>query len=643
MKNLCNIVLAGDLQCKLDLKFVLKLFFVFFLNTNLLATSKVDSLQQVIDTTSSDSVRVMALINLQVEERFNKERANTLLTHMLELAEKTKSNYLITMAIATHIRCIITTTKLNDSANVMVDKLLKRMEGEKYDFGVATAYKIKSIIYKVAELDSAVFFCLKSIEYFKKAQSQRDINISKINLGTLYSALGKNEDAIAITMECLPYAESKDDWYSLGTAHINLGNYYLSMNSYDKALVHMEKSLQCNQKRNDPYGISYAKAQIAGVYLKQNRVEEAKLLFDESYTEGVKINSSEIKFMAISGIMKVAELQKDWKRILSFDSDELDTVLTNQHDELSIVELVTKAYENTGDYHNAFITYKKYIELRESITNKERLLKADELQAKYETQEKITKIKLLEKERKITATEKRNQLVITFSAVALALLTGITGVVLVKRNTLKKEIESQQALLNERKKISNELHDDLSAQLSTAHYLLYQLSQTNEDEKSKGVLMNSVAIIKTALQDVRNVITDLQNTILQEQGLIKAIEELVNAVNSAEKIKFSLSYYGMEERLSNQIEHHLYRITQELLNNALKHSEAKNLTIEITRHASELIFMYDDDGVGINIENVVRGNGLSNIEHRTRLMKGEIDISSVAGKSTCINITIPIS
>jgi len=218
----------------------------------------------------------------------------------------------------------------------------------------------------------------------------------------------------------------------------------------------------------------------------------------------------------------------------------------------------------------------------------------------------------------------------------------IFSALLLNRFQLKKKIENQQALLNERKRISHELHDDLGSQLCTAKLFLANLKHKTDSNGDKEVIENSLSLIDGCIKDLRFIMNDLQTPVLLENGYIAATTALVNKVNRLKQINFSLSHNGIQERIGQQKENNLFRITQELINNTLKYAHAKNVTIDVLNRNNNIILMYEDDGKGCNLQSAKKGYGLNNIQSRSRSLGGTVAFDSYPGAGFRAVIEIPL-
>jgi signal transduction histidine kinase/ligand-binding sensor domain-containing protein len=216
-------------------------------------------------------------------------------------------------------------------------------------------------------------------------------------------------------------------------------------------------------------------------------------------------------------------------------------------------------------------------------------------------------------------------------------------------NNLKKKQSDQIATMvatqeEERKRISRDLHDDVGTKLSALKLFLSSLREKaleTNNEEINSLAQSSEDFISEAMRDVRQLLHNLSPGVLEEFGYTTAVEGLVNKINETKQLQFSLVVFGMKQRLQKDYELALYRITQELINNVLKHSEAKHVSLQIGERDEKIILMIEDDGKGFDLSSHNNGYGLYNLEARTKLLHGVITIDSQFGKGTSVLIEIP--
>lgn len=225
-------------------------------------------------------------------------------------------------------------------------------------------------------------------------------------------------------------------------------------------------------------------------------------------------------------------------------------------------------------------------------------------------------------------------------------INNITRIKEIEAQSIMSMLEGQEI---ERKRLSKEIHDGLGPLLSTIKISLeavkMELEKMHETRTLKSKLDNIYNLIDNLARDMRNISHSLMPKILDDFGVGPAVESLCNHLNDTEKIEVKYYNSGFEKRMNKSAELNLYRITQELINNALKHSEASQIIIQLVKHPESLLLMVEDNGKGFEKENVLpsqTGIGLKNIETRTKMLGGSFFIDSKVGKGVTATLEIPL-
>ncbi|WP_025145946.1 sensor histidine kinase [Pedobacter jeongneungensis] len=201
---------------------------------------------------------------------------------------------------------------------------------------------------------------------------------------------------------------------------------------------------------------------------------------------------------------------------------------------------------------------------------------------------------------------------------------------------LRQMINFQKA---DRKRIADDLHDELGLKLSTLkHYLL--AGDINKMIDGGELRKLSTEYIDSSVNVLRNTLINLSPQTLDENGLVVAMEDLVDSINKMGIINIHFDHSGFTVALKSTPEYAIYRICQELINNTIKHAAAKNIYIVIINRHERLILLYEDDGKGYDYNTVKRGYGLFNIEALIKAIRAELDIDSEAGKGVAVTISI---
>ncbi|WEV60351.1 sensor histidine kinase [Streptococcaceae bacterium ESL0729] len=195
----------------------------------------------------------------------------------------------------------------------------------------------------------------------------------------------------------------------------------------------------------------------------------------------------------------------------------------------------------------------------------------------------------------------------------------------------------------ERKRISRELHDSVSQQLFAATMILSGVvSNKNLDTEQMTTQARLVLkILHEAQNEMRALLLHLRPVELNGKSLIDGITSLVDELQA--KISGKISWvYDTNIKLSKTVEDNIFRIMQELLSNALRHSKAQNIDISLLASGRSVILRVEDDGVGFDTkETKTASYGLKNIRERSVLLGGDVKIVSAPNQGTSIEIRIP--
>jgi signal transduction histidine kinase len=237
--------------------------------------------------------------------------------------------------------------------------------------------------------------------------------------------------------------------------------------------------------------------------------------------------------------------------------------------------------------------------------------------------------------------------VIFISAIIVALII-IFFIVSITREH-KKVLKWQQAriaaeintLENERKRIANDLHDELGPLLSAIKLQINHLEPIDETEIA--VLEKSSDQIDSIIQRFREISYDLLPNTLVRKGLVKATEEFISKLKPIHPLDISFTYCDFT--LLPEREINLYRILQEIIHNTVKHARATSLSISIQKNNKILLIKTKDDGIGFNYSEktqIASGLGLLSIHSRVELLGGQLLVTSQPGSGTEFEIEMPL-
>ena len=247
------------------------------------------------------------------------------------------------------------------------------------------------------------------------------------------------------------------------------------------------------------------------------------------------------------------------------------------------------------------------------------------------------------------------------------LLLGIFGWVRQRENTIRRQQADRLRLAYSiqeqvKKDIARDLHDEIGTRLATIK--LYTTQLTRQAGETPGILAlksTIYSLINDTISDVRDLLRKLNPQTLEQHGYVAAVEELFSRISASGVISAKLL---LDEQLFTplsterqpaatvasrppaDIEVMLYRITQELVSNSLKHANASQLVLRIQQQSDRMLLVYSDDGMGFDYEKARRteaGLGLGGIDSRVAILNGRANWKTQPGAGTMVEIEVPIS
>ncbi len=200
----------------------------------------------------------------------------------------------------------------------------------------------------------------------------------------------------------------------------------------------------------------------------------------------------------------------------------------------------------------------------------------------------------------------------------------------------------------ERRRLSEEIHDGVGPLLSTLKLSLEGMATPAAvaDPDFRNNYYNALELLQNATRELRDLSHALMPAALVDFGLVAALENLCRKARESGQVQVDFYHAGLNERLSPAVEKALYRIAQELLNNAFRHARAAHISVQLIRHAGSIVLMVEDDGIGFDREQLQqlshRGIGLQNIRMRTRSMGGAFHLESRPGQGVLATVEVPL-
>lgn len=317
-------------------------------------------------------------------------------------------------------------------------------------------------------------------------------------------------------------------------------------------------------------------------------------------------------------------------------------------------QTLIEIYTGLKDYKRAFTSQQLYMVTRDSLKLEEASRKFADIENQLALEHKEKEIKNLQN-KSLQQQVNSQRTFIFFLAIVFWLLVGI--LVLVNRsNQLKKqsaETELNLALAreeadhrliqtqeSERRRIAADLHDDLGGTLATIRRRIGNLRQYQNGTRIDQELEQLEPLIQKSADDLRRISHNLMPPEFTRIGLCGAIEQLVLAI-PPQPTCFEFLVAGQQRSLPPEMELNLYRILSELIQNILKHAQAKRASLQFIYQPEQITVVVEDDGVGFQTPDThANGIGLQNTDLRVAYMGATLHRESGKG-GTFVMLEIP--
>ncbi len=561
-------------------------------------------------------------------------------TYYLRLSKNDSAVYYGELAIQNYeqIADSVGIARALNSMGATLQQLGKRDEAIQYYFRAEDIYSILGdkrrqayvlsnvgIIYKfIKEYDKALELFEKCKAVSLEAGDHRMMVTSAMNIAGTYYFMDKNKEAEAAYLEVIELNKEHPDIETLAAIYLTLGAIYADLNEPETSFEYITKAIEIAKETKNLRTETQAYYKLGHYYMDKGNTAQAEKYFKKTI-DGAKI---------------VSDLQH----------------LSYSYKSLSAMQ------EESGDFKDALTNYKLSKEINDSIINEKKLEIIFNLESKYEKKKDEAEILRLSNEnaeKEIQNRDLKIQLVSVFSLVIL--LAGILFFIRLRNRKDKiiakqriQQLEEEQKLLaaqsvivgqeNERKRVAQELHDGIGVLLSTASIHFSNLEESSANKETAQLIKKANKLLKQASGEVRKISHDMMPGVLSKFGLQEALEDIFENVEDAGSIDIDCEIDLKGERLSENTEIILYRIVQEILNNSLKHANAKHISFSLKKEEDALVINYKDNGDGFDQTQLQteKSLGLSGIKSRIDFLKGEMELVSGPGNGIEYQINIPL-
>lgn len=521
---------------------------------------------------------------------------------------------------------------------------------------VCFAYQSLASLYsRTNNFDLSGDAALKALTIAENLNDPNLLSVSYNFIGLSYIREKKFEEAKKVYRKAIFYANKSNNKRQLTKVYTNLGISFRNLQKWDSALYYHKLSYNIAKETNNRYNISFAMNDIGVIYLRIDDYNKAlEYLFEsakmreadgEKWELGFTYNFIAECYANLGDLKKSAEYARKGVSI-SYKTNNI----RQRYESYEIIYILKSL---CNQYDSAYYYLLKHTAVKDSFQTERNKFMTEALIASYQTKEKEKSIQLLSEITKNQNLEiQRQRLFIILSIIGLVLMIGIIGLIFRnrKQSIRKQKLEAQlkeesikrlesEKMQKEKERISRDLHDHVGGQLS---YILYSLDDLNaETLKGNSDLKENINLsIRSVIQSLRETIWAINDDSLSINDFFDKIKVYARGMFKHTKVKLSFkeNVYGNIE-FPSLVGLNLYRICQEVLNNAFKYSNASELSIEVSSNQKTKIVIRDN-GNGFDTEKVSSGFGLNNIYKRAKEIDAEVLIESIIGNGVVVTIVV---
>lgn len=480
------------------------------------------------------------------------------------------------------------------------------------------------------------------------------------------------DEAIKLTAEAYQFYETNDHNLYRAKAVTQLGKAYQKKLDYEKAIAYVEQGLKASvdlenieMELSNRLLITRLLGNLGNV---EKVLEQGMYILNKESTLGTNVVSAETNYVVGANLIMDGQLSQG----ISFLKNSIEKNQNTNDLAYQSNTLLSQVYFSLDSLTKAFNHLSIANDISKNLYNQKKFAMSNQAAVEYQTIEKDKEIRALEEDNELYAfklTQRTRFFIIISVLLALAALAAynyyrlqqqkfrMERLLSKQKNELTQqkinELESSLKIKNlqsmvlgqeaERTRIAEDLHDSLGGTLSTLK-LQYDTLQLDHDELGADHDYQKImGMIDGACAEVRDIARNLKPIALEKLGLTAALKDLVNRYSIRGVLDISLHTHDIDGVLSDEAKLHVYRIIQELLNNSLKHANAKEIDVQVNKMDKELFVVVEDDGIGFDLDSAKQGLGLENLKSRVNVLRGEMEIDTTLERGTSVTVHIPLS
>jgi two-component system, NarL family, sensor kinase len=559
----------------------------------------------------------------------------------------------------------------NDSANIYLDSAIV-MAGNAADKWLKQikgfALFEKGMMYEFQEnFYTALNNYFESLRIFNGTDLRKQKMIC-LRVADIYQKLHNDEKALEYYEQALKFYEASNPTVINTEAegiYILIAGIYFNKGDLSTAGLYLNK-LTPSMPDTAETMESGAYYHLAGlIALKEKKPDSAIILLKEALKYfGYTKQMHEDEIANVCADLATLSIEKsDLSEAKKYTGESIASAKLSGRNKTIAASLTVMAqyYSKTGNPAGAYQALHQATVLNDSVLAQSNIKQAATLAAIYENSKKEKEISQLEADKQVqTATLQQKSLLNIIFIIAILALLIISSVLYINFKNKQKieqqkiaELEKEKQLMGieamlkgqeeERSRLAKDLHDGLGGMLSGVKISFSNMKENLiMDDTNARAFEKSIQQLDLTIAELRKVAHNLMPEALVKFGLKSAVKDFCESMQLTGTTQIICEQFGSERELGNIADVNVYRIIQELVNNAVLHGNASQVLVQLTKSENKVLIAVEDNGKGFDTNSTEkpRGIGLSNIQSRVNYFNGKMDIDSKPGEGTTFNIEL---
>lgn len=519
---------------------------------------------------------------------------------------------------------------------------IKRASKANHPIGLGNFFNLQASAFSITnETDSAIFYFQKALEQFEAAGDSVRAAFVNNNIGNLFFTLQDFESAykyISASHSVMRNQPNHPEGMAiksvLGIAAAKTNRLHEAKKNLNEIMDQLEAVPNVKARIIALYG----KGEVAGI---EKYYDTAITFFSASYSLSEQVGFKQYQMLSAIGLMKNNIELNNFEGAEKYGKIALEIAENSNNNNTLYSINKNLAYAEAGlkNYVPAFEHLNKAHDLYQVISADKNRRIINDILLKYDTRKKeieLAENKNLLLRQEIELEQRRFWMAVLIAGLFMLVFIIVAVRLFYKQNIQKLKIKQRQTAFEsfmkgeeeERQRLANEMHDGLAAEL-------LGIRLKAEEIDPGGSLANDLSNIQEEARRIAHNLTPLR---LEKEGWVNALKhfcaENSNATTAVEFFETNTDAIHLPylKRIT------LYRVAQELIQNALKYAQAKSIEVQIIVTHQKLQVIVEDDGIGMSADEITEIE--RNLNNRLTLIKGEITIDSNSNRGTSCFIVI---